>query len=960
MPPRLDLLTKRWSTFDFPVLPCLAPRVFQPWPSGRRVHSVSQAVRKEQDVAGRDYHIELQAPDPERRISRHAPSNPSLTRSNHERSKPQNTRDEGQGIELSEELSEVSGDDHNSLCVSSGQPSKEEDFLQKYHEIWGMRTKRATKKATAFRSLALEWTAPKSMTFYRSKASAKNRMLRPSIQNAYQTIKTRRIQAQYQQRRILRAWAGQIPEPEYALRPRTWRLTPGRGFYFPNFVNSWWSRFIELNLRYQNFTRGRELPKLPPLPSLVSKTYQRELIEHDSIASLRMTWSSIPEPRRRLIWGELMITTLKDHPDRAMMVLEATLIEPLPPSYAVSDCLDFLIAHHLHESLSPKNASFVNNVLRLVRVAPGGYIHLSQHSMFVLLTWMEPRYGGYVKKLYETMTELKHPLHQNTLMHFASTLAKRGETDAAFGILQRLGAIRCDFNTPKMLSLCSTLLLRAYRDPNATFSETEIFEFVLRCGMIPNVITYNVLLHNALQAGDSGTGWQIHDMMMEESGTEPNDHTYSLLLNDAKLRMDQLDIRRVMSIVQEKSIKNPFIITDVLHAIYLLRRQEKEKTYESSPREDRRAAFDQMLQVYREYFQIWPLARIIPNFHEIYPDQNSSEDNSSMETDLWYPSAPTIRVMLLGFLSECNNSGMAKQFYDQFQDLVLSQDPAVESLTSKPHVWNMILLTFAKFPDLLSDCPNLVGDMLALNKTLPKEAENRGEGSESESDKESTESTSITDTDLTPLSDPKESRGEDRETESDKESTSITHIDPPPRSNLQESPPRVPHWTPKPDVYTWSILLKIFMDKNQPKAAEKVMELMTSNNVKPNIVTWGILAAGYARLQDPTMTVDAVDRLEQAGFNATDVTMRGLYRVRDRRVLIEAMRRKDARKITATQAWMDTLKGNLSEGIEDGGDNIPGSKDDAKEKQATTNGFRVEDEVVVDDFIMVDLEGEDS
>jgi pentatricopeptide repeat protein len=144
----------------------------------------------------------------------------------------------------------------------------------------------------------------------------------------------------------------------------------------------------------------------------------------------------------------------------------------------------------------------------------------------------------------------------------------------------------------------------------------------------------------------------------------------------------------------------------------------------------------------------------------------------------------------------------------------------------------MILLTFARFPDRLPDCPNLVGDMLALSKTSPKEPENRGEDCELESDQEST---SIAHTDLSPLSDP------------------------------QESSPRVPDWTPKPDVYTWSILLKIFMDHNQPKAAEKVIELMTSNNVKPNIVTWSILAAGYARLQDPTMTVDAVDRLNKQG-----------------------------------------------------------------------------------------------
>src|SRR5271167_2593305 len=98
MPPRLDLLTKRWSTFDLPILPCLAPQVFQPWPYGQRpVHSESQAVRKEQDVVGRVYNNPLQIPDLEKRKSRHAPSYPRPSRSNYERPKSQHTRDKGDG-----------------------------------------------------------------------------------------------------------------------------------------------------------------------------------------------------------------------------------------------------------------------------------------------------------------------------------------------------------------------------------------------------------------------------------------------------------------------------------------------------------------------------------------------------------------------------------------------------------------------------------------------------------------------------------------------------------------------------------------------------------------------------------------------------------------------------------------------------------------------------------------------
>jgi pentatricopeptide repeat protein len=286
--------------------------------------------------------------------------------------------------------------------------------------------------------------------------------------------------------------------------------------------------------------------------------------------------------------------------------------------------------------------------------------------------------------------------------------------------------------------------------------------------------------------------------------------------------------------------------------------------------------------------------------------------------------------MILGFLSECNNSRMAKQFYNHFHDLVLSGDPAVASLMETPDVWNLVLMTFSNFPDLVPDCPNVIGDMLSLSKDSPKESESRGEGVEPESDQEST---SITNKDLSPLSEP------------------------------QENTPRVPHRTPKPDVYTWSILLKIFMDHKQPRAAEKVIDLMTSNKVKPSIVTWSSLAVGYARMQDPKMTANAVDRLEKAGFNLNDITMRGLYAIHDRRVLLEAMKRKDDRKITATQTWVDTLKTNLREDMEDlehsGGSNS-GSKDEIEEKEMIINGFGAEGELGSDDFMKMEVKREDS
>ena len=52
MPRRPASLAQRWSIYDLPIPPFLAPRVFQPWPStrgGRRNYSTSQPAERNND-----------------------------------------------------------------------------------------------------------------------------------------------------------------------------------------------------------------------------------------------------------------------------------------------------------------------------------------------------------------------------------------------------------------------------------------------------------------------------------------------------------------------------------------------------------------------------------------------------------------------------------------------------------------------------------------------------------------------------------------------------------------------------------------------------------------------------------------------------------------------------------------------------------------------------------------------
>ena len=106
----------------------------------------------------------------------------------------------------------------------------------------------------------------------------------------------------------------------------------------------------------------------------------------------------------------------------------------------------------------------------------------------------------------------------------------------------------------------------------------------------------------------------------------------------------------------------------------------------------------------------------------------------------------------------------------------------------------------------------------------------------------------------------------------------------------------------KPSVYTWSILLKAFMDHSQPRAAEKVLTMMQRRGITPNKVTWSSLAIGYARLQDITNTVDVIEKIENEGWEVDDITIKGLQVIENREGLMEALREKDLRRIKKLRA----------------------------------------------------------
>lgn len=688
---------------------------------------------------------------------------------------------------------------------------------------------------------------------------------------------------------------------------------------------SWWNwRISDLNNHLERAAAGGRWMRRARTPPRA----QTPLYIADNFACLEslelMTnlWKALSPLTRHKVWAEVMLRTLTNYPTRALDVLMAIFTDPYPPGYAIADSLDYIFAYFYYRVDQPSEVDvkklfgLLNDVLTK---GPKKHVRLHSRTLYLAITIIDSRLspGYHLERLFVTLVNAEHPLHSNTLIQFGTRFARHGMVNKACEILHQCKDQGADLNSPKMLSFFSILLGKAARRRGVIdrHIESDIFELMLNLGAHPNVITYNILLQNALATGDHDRAWQLHDTMVD-SGLQPDALTYSFLLNDSKVRMDSLAIRKVIELVRSRGIRDTYIVNDVLHAILLLHRQERKDP--SRQRQRQPSAFGRLLRVYCDFFELTPLARIIPNFSERFPGLKM--DNYLHTSDpLIEPPAPTLVVMATSFLDDLQTSQPVLEFYHRFRELVHNSDPIVVQLLRTTHIYNIILMKLGEFGETLGDCHTLIADMLSPRNQTPQQLSISEEGRQSTSEDGQAipphyedSSLNLHETQCNTSSPPGEARQPSLANGDKAQRTSKLGDASPSHNDTPVEPCDAPQPTilvpPKPDLYTWSILLKIFMAQEQPRAAEKVLEMMRDRGIEPNIVTWGTLAQGYASLQDTNGVVDALARMEAAGIKPDACAMNALNRIIDRTKLTRRVQNFSNQAVDVGVEYVDELQ----------------------------------------------------
>lgn len=435
------------------------------------------------------------------------------------------------------------------------------------------------------------------------------------------------------------------------------------------------------------------------------------------LGSLRIEWMEIPKKIRRQHWPGLILDTLAKEPEHALKFLLATCESWLPHKNFVSDVFDYLINYHLYRRndspISPEDFAVLFDIIYGMLQRFGRCdISISEYAIYHLSRHAD---RAQTQQLYTSLVARETKLSLKCKLHFVDNLARRGATDTAVEVVKALRRGVVDFTLPQVESVCATLLRCSHRDPEAKVTESEIFSLLLEYGLVPRINFYNILALNAIESGDHETAWKIYDMVIE-NGIEPSNYTYSILLNDAKGRLDHGAMEHIVGEIKSRRVRNEYIATDVLHAMWRMHEQQIKQIDTAQQGMAWRSLWKRMLSVYSTYFETGPLEDLAPELFAFAP-QTAADAESGCKM---HPDYPTLVLMVVAALRCAARQWELPHLYDRYRRLVVEGHPDFVKVAREIHVPEAFIGAIGQSPRTLALCTRVLTDMLGTQPSTNK------------------------------------------------------------------------------------------------------------------------------------------------------------------------------------------------------------------------------------------------
>lgn len=412
----------------------------------------------------------------------------------------------------------------------------------------------------------------------------------------------------------------------------------------------------------------------------------------------------------REVWSEVALWLLCYQKHSLLDFLVATH-EPLyPPINWVEDCLYYLASHYnsSQQNTEPSFQLLIQVFLRLAdRETREQYVFTSSFVRLLIPHCTHEQ----LNQLYSTIKLGKARVHYNTLLHFADHFAKHGHIEQALDALLEAKNVGAKLDSVSFRSCCSMLLRRSIQHPAGMRLCLRLIENFVSIGVKLDRRLCNIVMLNAVEAGDLDTADAVHRSAIEQ-GFQPDAYTCSIRLKACKA--DIANAERLRLVIEEAIVngnvrQNMVVATDIIHCLALHHTESESRQYGDS-------AFDTIATAYMQLFDAAPLERLGLEM----PQTPASRTDELVEQRM-SPSPHVVGFMLAVYLylQRRINPPRIHQLYIRWRELVESGDQVLAACATTPHLCNIFLKRFTQARDTLLQAALVVKDM---QKPLPDSA----------------------------------------------------------------------------------------------------------------------------------------------------------------------------------------------------------------------------------------------
>lgn len=291
-----------------------------------------------------------------------------------------------------------------------------------------------------------------------------------------------------------------------------------------------------------------------------------------------------------------------------------------------------------------------------------------------------------ISRLYENL-KINEIIRQSssTWLHFTSSFLDRHMVENALGALLQAKNADPDIKSAHFFRLCSRLLRAANSMPGGLRACIRIVDKLVGVGLTLNNNFTNIVMLNAVEAGDLKTAMEIYHSMRDHS-LRPDDYTFAILLKACKSSIDDAEllnetIREALGRIDV--LKAPVVASEILHCLAL----HHTKHHPGN-------TFEIVADAYAQLFRL-----DAPRLVGLLPSKLSYVENQD-GLHRPHPRSRDIYVLLATFLEQSfKKTGTIDQAYEiwqRFKNAIEAGQEPFASMVKSDHIFNAFLCAFVE------------------------------------------------------------------------------------------------------------------------------------------------------------------------------------------------------------------------------------------------------------------------